>query len=154
MQNDKLVLEQPLRGSVPKQAPRRSRRVIPVLLAAAALVSSAALAGCSNSTTSARCVDQNGNVLPDSACPGAASGGYAGGSGGGYAGSGGARPQARWVYGGAGGTEPGSKATGFSDSAPSEGDISSPSGTVIRGGFGGEGEAHGGGEGGHGGGGE
>ncbi len=112
----------------------------------AAAVSAVALAGCSHTTTTARCVDQNGNVLPDSAC--GTTGTYVSGSGGGYSGGGGGR----WVYGGGGGSSVGSKATGYSTSAPSEGDISSPLGTVVRGGFGGEGEGHGGGEGGDGGG--
>jgi len=121
-------------------------------LLAAAAVSAMALAGCSNNTT-ARCVDQDGNVLPDSACQDGSSGGvYTGTYGSG--GRGAAVSQPRWVYGGQGGDAVGSKATGFSTSPPEDGDISSPSGTVIRGGFGGEGEAHGGGEGGHGGGGE
>ena len=140
---------------MPEKTLRRSRQVMTTLLAAAAAVSVATLNGCSNTTTTARCVDQNGNVLPDSAC---GSGTSVGGSGGGgYIGGGhgtvGTQP--RWVYGGGGGSAVGSRATGFSTSAPSEGGISSPSGTVVRGGFGGEGAAHGGGGegGGHGGGG-
>ena len=124
-----------------KTETKSPRRIVTTLLAAAAV--SAALAGCSRSTT-ARCVDQNGNVLPDSACPGAAGGGY-GGSGyiGGSYGGGYGRAQPRWVYGGGGGTTPGSRATGFSTSAPESGSIRSSSGTVIRGGFGGAGESHG-----------
>lgn len=125
-------------------------------LLAAAAVSAVALGGCSNQTTTARCVDKNGNVLPDSVCQNNGTG-Y--GGGGSYGGSGGGATagQGRWVYGGEGGTSPGSRATGFSTTAPDSGDISSPSGTVVRGGFGGEGEGHGGdgGDGGgHGGGGE
>ena len=131
------------------KTPRWPRRMATTLLAAAAV---SALAGCSHSTT-ARCVDQNGNVLSDSMCPGSGGGGYIGSYGGGY--GGGVRTQPRWVYGGGGGTTLGSRATGFSTSAPESGGISTSSGTVIRGGFGGAGEGHGGGgEGGHGGGGE
>lgn len=129
-----------------EKRPKRSGRVLPSLLAAAALA--ATLSGCSQTTT-ARCVDANGNVLPDSAC--GTGGTYVsgtGGYGGGYGGGG------HWVYGGRGGTTVGSRATGYSASPPSNGNISSPSGTVVRGGFGGEGSSHGGGgEGGHGGGG-
>lgn len=135
------------RTETSENPPKTPRRIVTALLAAAAV--SAVLAGCSRSTT-ARCVDQNGNVLPDSACPGSVGGGgYVGGSyGGGYG-----RTQPRWVYGGGGGTTPGSRATGFSTSAPESGSIHSASGTVVRGGFGGAGEGHGGGEGGgHGGG--
>ena len=147
---------------MPEKATRRSRKVMITLLAAAAAVSVATLSGCGNdSTTTARCVDQNGNVLPDSACGsgtyvgGSGGGGYVGGSSGGTGGHGAAITRPRWVYGGGGGSAVGSRATGFSTSPPSEGGISSPSGTVVRGGFGGEGAAHGGGGegGGHGGGG-
>ncbi len=133
----------------PKTTEKTPRRMVTSLLAAAAV--SALLAGCSRSTT-ARCVDQNGNVLSDSACPGSG-GGYVGGSyvGGGYGGNyGGGRAQPRWVYGGGGGTTPGSRATGFSTSPPSSGSFHTSSGTVVRGGFGGAGEGHG--SGGHGGG--
>jgi len=141
--NDTFMLQETLEV---QKTPRRSRRVITTLLAAAA-VSAVALTGCSRSST-ARCVDASGNVLPDAACPG-------GSGGGGYVGSGyhGAGGGGRWVYGGGGGTSPGSRATGFSTSAPSS-ENSSPSGTTVRGGFGDAGEGHGGGEGGgHGGGG-
>ena len=116
-------------------------RIVTTLLAAAAV--SAVLAGCSRSTT-ARCVDQSGNVLSDSACPGSGGGGYVGGGyvGGSYGGGYG-RAQPRWVYGGGGGMTPGSRATGFSTSPPDSGSIHSSSGTVLRGGFGSAGESHG-----------
>ncbi len=132
---------------------RRSRRIATTLLTAAA---AATLSGCSHNTTTARCIGPDGRVLSDVACQGGAGGGvyYRGGGYGGSGGYGGgyARQQPRWVYGGSGGTAIGSRATGYSTTAPSEGDITTHSGTTIRGGFGGEGSSHGAGEGGEGGG--
>ncbi len=136
--------------------PRRSQAIVTTLLAAAATAAMAMLDGCSHDTsTTARCVDQDGHVLPDSACRGGTGGGvyYGGGYGAGRLNS---VRQPRWVYGGSGGTSVGSRAVGFSTSPPADGEIATRSGTVIRGGFGGEGAAHsgfGGDGGGHGGGG-
>lgn len=117
---------------VQRPGKRMSRHVAATLLTTAALT---CLAGCANNSTTARCVDANGNVLPDSAC-GGYSAGYGGGSG--YIGYGGYSPgyPPRWVYGGQGGSRVGSRAIGYSTVAPSDGDISTSSGRIIRGGFG------------------
>jgi len=125
---------------------RKSRRVSITLLGATAAVIMGVASGCSDNTqsTTAHCVDAQGNVLPESACsPGGYNTGY--GGGGYYGGS--------WVYGG---SMNNNRVSGYSTSAPASGDISTDSGHVVRGGFGGEGgdggDGHGGG--GHGGGGE
>ena len=123
---------------------RKSRRVAITLLGATAAVVMGLATGCSDDseTTTARCVDANGNVLPDGSCSS-----YSNNiSGGGTVSTAGGR----WVYGG---SASGGRVTGYSTSAPDSGHISTPSGEVLRGGFGGEGGGEGhGGEGGDGGG--
>ena len=102
------------------------------LLAAVAAV---VLTGCSHDTQR-NCVDQNGRVLPESACSGASSGGYGGSS----------YRYPHWVYGG---NHWGKYVSGASASPPSSGRIISRSGSVVRGGFGffgGGGHGFGGGE--------
>lgn len=138
------MTDKPITDKMPKgKATRRSGQIATTLLTAAA---AATLSGCSHNATTARCIGPDGRVLSDAACQGGAGGGVY------YGGGGYARQQPRWVYGGGGGTAIGSRATGYSTTAPNEGDITTHSGTTIRGGFGGEGSGHSGGEGGEGGG--
>ena len=59
----------------------RLKRIGPALLTTVAALMT--LGGCSQRNQAGQCVDQNGNVLPDSACR-SGSGGYYGGGGGGY----------------------------------------------------------------------
>jgi hypothetical protein len=115
---------------------RKSRKVVITLLGATAAVVMGLTGGCGPDGTTAHCVDKFGNVLPESAC---SPGGYNtyGGGGGGYYGHSGT-----WVYGG---SMNNNRVSGYSSTAPSSGDISTDSGHVVRGGFGGEGGFHGGG---------
>ena len=78
------------------------------------------LGGCSQRNQAGQCVDQNGNVLPDSACRSGSGGGYYGGGGGGYR-------YPHYVYGG---STSGGRVSGGSPSPPEE------SGGIFRGGFG------------------
>lgn len=104
----------------------------------------ALLAGCGNNSQTADCVDANGRVLPDSYCQ--SGGGY----GGGYYGGGGNTVivhsgGSHWVYGGNVSTSGGvSRVSGGSSTPSGDGDISSRSGTTVRGGFGRSGAGHGG----------
>jgi hypothetical protein len=83
-----------------------------------------ALSGCGSE--SARCIDQTGRVRPDYECRNDHGYGSA------YNGT-----IHRWVYGGGGGSSVGSYATGYSTSPHFGSSVSTHSGTVIRGGFGG-----------------
>ena len=105
----------------------------------------ALMAGCGNNTQTADCVDASGRVLPDNYCQsyggGYYGGGYYGGNGVVIVHSGGPH----WVYGGNVTTSGGvSRVYGGSTTPSGSGDISSRSGTTVRGGFGGSGEGHGG----------
>lgn len=116
---------------------RKSQRVAITMLGATAAVVMGLASGCSQTTT-AHCVDAYGNVLPESQC---STSGYNSGYHGGYYGHSGS-----WVYGG---SVNNNRVSNYSTSAPSSGDISTDSGTVVRGGFGGfGGGGHGGGGGG------
>jgi hypothetical protein len=122
---------------------RKSRRVGITLLGATAAVVMGLASGCSNNnTTAAHCVDASGHIVPDSQC---SSSGYNTGY---YGGSGYYGHHSSWVYGG---SVNNNRVSGYSTSAPSSGDISTDSGHVVRGGFGGSG-GFGGGHGGGGGG--
>ncbi|BDI30139.1 hypothetical protein CCAX7_21900 [Capsulimonas corticalis] len=99
-----------------------------------AIAAAVVLTGCGQDTQR-NCVDQDGRVLPDSACQST----YVGGGTGYYR-------YPHWVYGG---SRSGGYMRGYSASAPSSGRIVSPSGSVVRGGFGffgGGGHGFGGGE--------
>jgi hypothetical protein len=85
-----------------------------------AVVAAVVLTGCSHDTQR-NCVDQNGVVLPDSACRST------------YVGSGGYYRYPHWVYGG---SRSGPYMRGYSATAPSSGRVVTPSGSVVRGGFG------------------
>ena len=138
--NDKPAKDKPAKD----KPTRRSRQVATTLLTAAAL---AAISGCSHTVTTARCIGPDVRVLPDGTCGNGGGGFVGGGNGGYYRGPNAIGRQPQWGYGGSGGASVGSRATGYSTTAPSAGDISTHSGTVLRGGFGGEGGAHGGSEG-------
>lgn len=115
---------------------RRSKQVTPLLVT---VVAGMIVSGCSQQETqTARCVDANGNVLPDALCQGTRGGVYTN-----------TYSYPHWVYGGSGGTVIGSHATGFSVTPSAGARTVTPSGTVVRGGFGaiGEGHASSGGEG-------
>lgn len=101
---------------------KRSQSIeISILAAVAALT----VAGCSSGPRQVRrCVDEKGNLLPESACV----------TGGRYYG-GGIYSYPRWVYGG---TMVGNRVQGFSSKPASGAHVVSPSGrTISRGGFGG-----------------
>ncbi len=98
---------------------KKSQSVPMILVASMAAV---ALSGCGANKQVRRCVDQQGNVLPDTQC--VTSTGYR---------SGGAFIYPRWVYGG---TSSGRKVTGFSSTPSSSADIVDSKGTVVRKGFG------------------
>ena len=97
-----------------RDAKTRKKMAPALLTTVAALVT---LGGCSQRNQAGQCVDQNGNILPDSACRGG--GTYYSGGGGGYR-------YPHYVYGG---SVSGGRVSGGS-SAPSEG------GGIFRGGFG------------------
>ncbi len=110
----------------------KKSRVVSVSLLAA--MAATMLAGCgSNPRQVRRCADEQGNVLPDTNCErGYVGGGYYGGGmmgRGGYPG---------WVYGGSGGTTPGSRVMGFTKTPTAGADVVTSGGRVIsRGGLGG-----------------
>jgi hypothetical protein len=111
---------------------------VPAILVAS-LAASILSAGCSSGPKEVRrCVDDKGVVLSDAECEkldnraaGRPIGGY--------------HAYPHWVYGGSGGSTPGSRAMGFK-STPTEGaHIVSPAGrTISRGGFGGSSRGGGG----------
>jgi hypothetical protein len=110
---------------------KKSAAVSVSLLAAMAAT---LMGGCgSNPRQVRRCVDEKGNVLPDSDCE---RGYYYGGMGRGYPG---------WVYGGSGGNNPGNRAMGFTRTPNPDADVVAPNGRVIsRGGLGRSGGSGGG----------
>ena len=127
---------------------RRSR----IVAAGLAGTVAALMAGCSRQTETADCVDARGNVLPDSACQNYNQGYNQGYNGGGYGGGGvvivNGGGGGHWVYGGNVVTSGGGRRISGGSSSPSgDGEVSSRSGTSVRGGFGGSAEGHGGGHG-------
>lgn len=107
----------------------KSSKMGQVKLGLLALVAVSAM-GCSQNRYDRvlrRCVDDKGNVLPDTACT--MPGGYM---------HGGTRIFPTWAYGGTGGITPGTRAMGFTRTAPANGaDIVNSRGNVVRKGFGG-----------------
>ena len=91
---------------------------VPIVLVAS--IAAIALTGCSGNRQVRRCVDQYGNVLPDSQCYTSTSR------------VGGMYPY--WVYGG---TLNRGRVTGYSRTPSSNADIVDSRGTVVRKGFGG-----------------
>jgi len=105
---------------------KKSKAVPATLVASIAAI---VVAGCGNSTQVRRCVDDQGNVLPDSQCQNTSTTTYRRSSG----------FYPHWVYGG---SVSGRRVTGYSTTPSSSHDIVNSSGSVIRRGFGGGSSSH------------
>jgi hypothetical protein len=102
---------------------KKSKAVPATLVASIAAI---VVAGCGNSTQVRRCVDNQGNLLPDSQCNNTTThrtGGF----------------YPHWVYGGA---LSGRRVTGYSNTPSSSHDIVNSNGSVVRRGFGGGSSSH------------
>ena len=103
---------------------KKSKAVPATLVASIAAI---VVAGCGNSTQVRRCVDDQGNVLPDTQCTNPSTSTYRSGF------------YPHWVYGG---SLNGRRVSGYSSTPSSSHDIVNSSGSVIRRGFGGGSSSH------------